>query len=59
MEEMLLSEYIAMLQKLKEQHGDVMVISDSGCNLSPFYSELYNAIVVNWNMNKPQKTSSV
>ena len=47
MEEMLLSEYIAMLQKLKEQHGDVMVISDSGCDLSPFYSKLYNAIVVN------------
>ena len=47
MEEMLLSEYIAMLQKLKEQHGDVMVISDSGCDLSPFYSEFYNVIVVN------------
>ena len=59
MEEMLLSEYIAMLQKLKEQHGDVMVKSDSGCDLSPFYSKLYNVIVVNWNMNKPQKTSSV
>lgn len=47
MEEMLLSEYIAMLQKLKEQHGDVMVKSDSGCDLSPFYSESYNVIVVN------------
>ena len=47
MEEMLLSEYIAMLQKLKEQHGDLMVRSDSGCDLYPFYSELYNAIVVN------------
>ena len=47
MEEMLLSEYIAMLQKLKEQHGDVMVKSDSGCNLTPFYSEWDNVIVVN------------
>ena len=47
MEEMLLSEYIAMLQKLKEQHGDVMVKSDCGCDLSPFYSKLYNVIVVN------------
>ena len=47
MEEMLLSEYIAMLQKLKERHGDLMVRSDSGCNLTPFYSKLYNVIVVN------------
>ena len=46
MEEMLLSEYITMLQKLKEQHGDVMVKSDCGCNLTPFYSESYNVIVV-------------
>ena len=47
MEEMLLSEYIAILQKLKEQHGDLVVKSDSGCNLTPFYSKLYNVIVVN------------
>ena len=47
MEEMLLSEYIAMLQKLKEQHGDLIVVSDSGCNITPFYSKLYNVIVVN------------
>lgn len=46
MEEMLLSDYIAMLQKLKEQHGNVIVRSDSGCDLSPFYSDLDNVIVV-------------
>lgn len=46
MEEMLLSEYIAMLQKLKEQHGDVMVISDSGCDLTPWYFEDANAIFI-------------
>ena len=47
MEEMLLSDYIAMLQKLKEQHGDVIVRSDSGCDLSAFYSDWDNVIVVN------------
>lgn len=44
---MLLSEYITMLQKLKEQHGDIMVISDSGCNLSALYYDRDNVIVVN------------
>lgn len=47
MEEMLLSEYITMLQKLKELHGDIMVISDSGCNLCAFYYDRDNVIVVN------------
>ena len=47
MNEMLLSEYIAMLQKLKEQHGDIMVRSDSGCDLSAFYFDRDNVIVVN------------
>lgn len=44
MEEMLLSDYIAMLQKLKEQHGNIIVRSDSGCDLSAFYSD--------WDKNK-------
>lgn len=47
MEEMLLSDYIAMLQKLKEQHGNIIVRSDSGSDLSAFYSDLDNVIVVN------------
>ena len=47
MEEMLLSDYIAMLQKLKEQHGNVKVRSDSGCDLSAYYSYLDDVIVVN------------
>ena len=47
MEEMLLSDYIAMLQKLKEQHGNIIVRSDSGCNLSAYYSDWDNVIVVN------------
>ena len=47
MEEMLLSDYIAMLQKLKEQHGNVKVRSDSGCDLSAYYSDSDNVIVVN------------
>lgn len=47
MEEMLLSDYIAMLQKLKEQHGNVIVRSDSGCDLSAYYSDWDNVIVVN------------
>lgn len=44
---MLLSEYITMLQKLKEQHGDIMVISDSGCDLYVSYYDRDNVIVVN------------
>ena len=44
---MLLSDYIAMLQKLKEQHGNVKVRSDSGCDLSAYYSDWDNVIVVN------------
>lgn len=47
MEEMLLSDYIAMLQKLKEQHGNIIVRSDSGCDLSAYYSDRDNVIVVN------------
>lgn len=47
MKEMLLSDYIAMLQKLKEQHGNIIVRSDSGCDLSAFYSDWDNVIVVN------------
>ena len=47
MKEMLLSDYIAMLQKLKEQHGNIIVISDSGCDLSAYYSDWDNVIVVN------------
>ena len=44
---MLLSDYITMLQKLKEQHSDIMVRSDSGCDLSAFYFDRDNVIVVN------------
>ena len=47
MEEMLLSDYIAMLQKLKEQYGNIIVRSDSGCDLSAYYSDWDNVIVVN------------
>ena len=47
MEEMLLSDYIAMLHKLKEQHGNVIVRSDSGCDLSAYYSDWDDVIVVN------------
>lgn len=47
MEEMLLSDYIAMLNKLKEQHGNIIVRSDSGCDLSAYYSDWDNVIVVN------------
>ena len=47
MKEMLLSDYIAMLQKLKEQHGNIIVRSDSGCDLSAYYSDSDNVIVVN------------
>ena len=47
MEEMLLRDYIAMLQKLKEQHGHIIVRSDSGCDLSAYYSDWDNVIVVN------------
>ena len=47
MEEMLLSDYIAMLQNLKEQHGNIIVRSDSGCDLSAYYSDRDDVIVVN------------
>ena len=47
MEEMLLSDYIAMLLKLKEQHGNVKVRSDSGCDLSAYYSDRDDVIIVN------------
>lgn len=47
MEEMLLSDYITMLQKLKEQHGNIIVRSDSGCDLSAYYSDWDDVIVVN------------
>ena len=44
---MLLNDYIAMLQNLKEQHGNVKVRSDSGCYLSAYYSDWDDVIVVN------------
>ena len=47
MEEILLTDYIAMLQKLKEQHENVIVRSDSGCDLSAYYSDWDDVIVVN------------
>lgn len=47
MKEMLLSDYIVMLQKLKEQHGDIIVRTDSGCDLSAYYSDWDDVIVVN------------
>ncbi len=57
MEKMLLSDYIAMLQKLKKQHGNIIVISDSGCDLSAYYSDSDNVIIVNW-QNRTENTES-
>ena len=47
MEEMFLGDYIAMRQKLKEQHGNIRVRSDIGCDLYAYYSDWDDVIVVN------------